>query len=321
MTNNANLKRAARSFMEKHEGVPYLTALKAVDEPLHELRDLVNQRNLFKVYGFNLVSEKTPYRSAYDDVPPGYPEEYKPNWNSYPIKQGMSHYSDTAAMIRDMGARLQLLDSTGAADIWEYRELQRSGIRGEVPELEPFFHIAGKSGDEILYDEGRRLGIYNVLIADFLEITDRELFPLTLKQFDALRAGVPAGPLELPNSLPYDLDRAFIDHEYERGTIFHSEEEFVFHATSLMGRTLHLRSGSEVHPKMQIFFRSRERRAAEDYIRSIGLELSDFKMHMAPRGEFEIQRQGTQLYVTYKDESDFKYDTHGGGTTLSTLIV
>jgi len=321
MTNNANLKRAARSFMEKHEGVPYLAALKAVDEPLHELRDLINQRNLFKVYGFNLVSEESVYRSAYPDVPPVYPQEYKPDWDRYPMKQGLSRYSDSTAMIRDMGARLQLLDSTGAADIWEYRELQRSGIHGNIPDLEPFFHLEGRSGEEILYSEGRRLGIYNVLIADFLEITDRELFPLTLKQFDALRTGAPAGALELPNSLPFDRDRAFSDHEYERGTIFHSEEEFVFHATSLMGRTLHFRTGSKIYPKMQIFFRSQERRAAEDYIRGIGLELSDFKMHMAPRGEFEVQRQGTQLYVSYKDESDFKYDTHGGGTTLSTLIV
>lgn len=319
MTQNT-LKQKARFFAQKYS-LPYATALRAVDEPLHELRDLARSRDdLYKVRGFRLVSEETIYRSAYSDVPTSHPSEQTPAWGPYITKHGLSEYADTAELVRSIADRFDALRSVGAEDIWEYRELQRSGIHGAIPVLEPFFHHHGAHGEELIYSEGVDLGIFSVSIADFLEIADNEeLFPLTLKQFTGLRAGMPVGHLRFPNALSYDRDRGSSDKHYAFvESLERSREEFAFRATSRVGHQRG-RKATKVFPKMQIFFRSPDRRAADDYIRSLGLELSDFEISVTPRGPFEIQYQGALVVVSY--DGNFEYTTHGGGTSQSTLIV
>lgn len=315
------LKQKARLFAQKH-GLPYATALRAVDEPLHELRDLARSRDdLYKVLGFRLVSEESIYRSAYSDVPPSHPSEQTPAWGPFITEHGLSEYTDTAEMVRSIADRFDALRSVGAEDIWEYRELQRSGIHGAIPTLEPFFHHYGYFGEGLIYSEGADLGVFPVAIADFLEIDDdTELFPLTLKQFDELRSGTPVGNLRFPNALTYDWDRGNSDSHYAFvESLERSREEFAFHATSYRGYTRRGPKETRVFPKMQIFFRSHDRRAAEGYIRSLGLELSDFEISAAPRGPFEVQRQGALVIVSY--DGSFEYSTYGGGTSQSTLIV
>ena len=65
MAQNNKLKRQAQAFAQKHS-VPYLTALKAVDEPLHELRDLTSP-SAMAVPQLRLTGEKSIYQPIQSD--------------------------------------------------------------------------------------------------------------------------------------------------------------------------------------------------------------------------------------------------------------
>jgi hypothetical protein len=190
MTNNANLKRAARSFMEKH-AVGYSTALRAVDEPLHELRDI--GRSYYGAHSFRIVPRQGSYGSGFPGV------------DSYDLTKnlGLSSFENPIACLKEIVRREGLLEASGTENIWAYRELWRAGLLGADAEaLEPFFHHY----DEWLNGPYRSLqhilgsisGIYPVNTTEFMGIRDEseKFIPVTQDQLQALGSGEPVGAIE-----------------------------------------------------------------------------------------------------------------------------
>lgn len=196
-----NLKRSARSFMAEHAGVPYLTALKAVDEPLHELRELsrMPDRELTAIHPhFRLVGSKSIYAPAFPELrSPDSDQDYGGLIES----RGLTHFGSTGDFLKEMGRRVSLLEEARVEDIWAYRELQRSGAIS-TGQLEPFLHHFGSKlpwGFEALLVEGHRLGIFGVSVASFLKFQEQVSFiPLTESQLSALCSGSSLGELRLP---------------------------------------------------------------------------------------------------------------------------
>lgn len=190
MTNNANLKRAARSFMEKH-AVGYSAALYAVDEPLHELRDI--GRSYYGASSFRIVPRQGSYGSGFPGV------------DSYDLTKnlGLSSFESSIACLKEIVRREGLLEASGAESIWAYRELWRAGLLGpDAKALDPFFHHY----DEGLYGPYRSLqhilgsisGIYPVNTTEFMGIRDEseKFIPVTQDQLQALGSGAPVGAIE-----------------------------------------------------------------------------------------------------------------------------
>lgn len=209
MTNNANLKRAARSFMEKHEGVPYLTALKAVDEPLHELRDLVSMprvRDFNFTTLFRLVTAQGNYAKVYADV-----DRY-----GFRIieKLDLSRYRHYTNFFEAVTERRKLLEAHDAYDLWEYRSLQRAGLLGsDAPDLEPFFHHydwnLGSSFGTMR--STYRYGIFAVKIGPLIFPDDDDSYiPVTPNQLEALQSGSPVGHIESFSRVEEDPRKAEI---------------------------------------------------------------------------------------------------------------
>jgi len=200
--NNTNLKRRIREFRDTH-GVSYLTALRAVDEPLHELRTFSAfpaQKYTALYPHFRLIGEESIYSSAYPELSHDFGN---PAYLSTIKAAGLSHFEGTRDLLREIGRRLQLLEDAGAENIWEYRVLQRGGLLGtDAPALEPFLHHYGArigAGMETIFLEGDRLGIFGVSIARHTDIQDRyTLLPIAEDQLSALIEGRPAGELNLP---------------------------------------------------------------------------------------------------------------------------
>jgi len=201
-TANKALKKRAKDFAETH-GLSYLSALKAVDEPLHELRTFSAfpaQRYTALYPHFRLIGEESIYSSAYPELSYDFGN---PAYLSTIKAAGLSHFDGTRDLLREIGRRLQLLEDAGAENIWEYRVLQRGGLLGaDAPALEPFLHHYGArigAGMDTIFLEGDRLGIFGVSIARHTDIQDRfTLLPITEDQLSALIEGRPAGELNLP---------------------------------------------------------------------------------------------------------------------------
>jgi len=196
MTNNANLKRAARSLMGKH-ALGYSAALYAVDEPLHELRDLNPHSESDPSFPilFRAVSAQGNYGDVaksicYDSIP-------------YAIRElGLSHFDGIMDFIEEAARRSALLKAHSLESFWEYRVLSRAGLLGpDAPELEPFFHyyeyeLGAPFGP--MYSMGQSLGLFPVNMSSFLAIDESYYFiPVTLDQLESLSSGDPAGPIEL----------------------------------------------------------------------------------------------------------------------------
>jgi len=317
---NKALKKRAKDFAETH-GLSYLAALKAVDEPLHELRDLSRTQNEIQSHHFRLVGEQSIYSSAYD-VPSESPLTEQPEYRSFVYLGDFSRYGSGTELVLDIARRIEALEAVGAKDIWEYRELQRSGIHGELTHFEPFFHHFGKAienGYELIFDEGHRLGIFAVAIATYIEIeVNEELMPLTLKQFDALKGGSPAGVVEFPLTLPWSHELMVSDPAYCRSIDLNTHEKLTIRARSIFGYSRNYRDGSRIRPTLQLFFRSDSIKGAKDHIRELGMDPTHFKFDLLPVGEFWVQRRSNFIAISLE-----KYDPEysGFGSTQSVVIV
>jgi len=198
--------------MAEHQGVPYLTALKAVDEPLHQLRDFVSETGKYSGLWphFRLVGEKSIYSSPLRSdelsfnpermirtVDPRDPELRDSEFSSFGRVINDSYY-------KEMGRRVSLLEESGSPDVWHYRELYRAGLLGEsAQEIEPFFHHFRNDGwamGQAIAMDGARLGVFCVSFYPFSKVgeTARGFLPVTRTQLAALRSGEPAGKLSLP---------------------------------------------------------------------------------------------------------------------------
>ena len=181
--------------MEKHEGVHYLTALKAVDEPLHELRDLVSMpgiRDFSFTTLFRLVTAQGKYDKVYADV-----DRY-----GFRIieKLDLSRYRRYTDFFEAVTERRKLLEAHDVYDLWEYRSLQRAGLLdSEAPDLEPFFHHydwnLGSSFGAMRSTD--RYGIFAVKIDPLIFPDDNDSYiPVTPQQLEALQSGSPVGHIE-----------------------------------------------------------------------------------------------------------------------------
>lgn len=195
------LKQHARSFMEKHD-VSYSTALRAVNEPLHELRNFSQlpdgEFTLLHPH-FRLVGEESIYSSAFPELDSDNPDR---SYREVAKAAGLYQFGSPRELIREMARRIELLEESGAQNIWEQRKLSRGGILGGISELQPIFHHYGPAlqlGLEAMIFEGPELGIYAVNLARYIDIQERfTVLPVTLDQLSALAEGSPAGELSLP---------------------------------------------------------------------------------------------------------------------------
>ena len=280
MTNNANLKRAARSFMEKHEGVPYLTALKAVDEPLHELRDLVVNKGVRAAH-FRLIGEQSAYSSAFPEwgmIPPRSPID--PDglyYGQLPETLGLSHFEDSRDFLRESGRRVELFERAGEGvySIWDYRELWRAGLLWDgAPEIEPFFHHFGFSPDQsgrLMRYEGPSLGLFSVAVAAYIDLVDMDsYFPVTIAELENLESGVAVGSVD--QRYPYNP----YDPEAKGGTppLVRLGERF-----SKMARSRVLKSEGWAtlgdRPRLTVLFREDPELSGVG-LRDLGLNPDDF---------------------------------------------
>ena len=188
MAQNNKLKRRAQAFMADHEGVTYLNALKAVDEPLHELRDLVGYPRV-QEFGFTnffrLVVEQGSYRSV----------AVESGATDFELieKLGLFEYRGMWKFIDEAARRRELLKTNEVGDIWEYRELQRSGLLdSDAESMDPVFHHYDKhlrAPFAPMFGMGN-IGFFPVNVSSLLEIDDTERFiPVTLDQLRALETG------------------------------------------------------------------------------------------------------------------------------------
>lgn len=222
------LKRRARAFAATHS-VPYLTALHAVDEPLHELRDLFRLPENSE-RGFHIVSREGSYGPAYSAL------------ESQNRVEELEQIS-LRGYILESSRRLWFIAESGAGDIWGYRELYRAGLLPEGhPAMEPIFHhyevgIGTDLGS--MFKLGRELGFYPVNFSGFAEIRDKvNLRPVTEAQLAALKGGAPAGPIE---------KRLFISKK-EDGEPKDVTERFGTLAT-------HTGDGSKYHPRITLLIK------------------------------------------------------------------
>jgi len=205
-TVNKALKKRAQAFAEEHE-LPYLKALKAVDEPLHQLRDLTDPEELKRLGyhpHFRLIDEKERERA---DPKSAYAELIAakfPAVNAHEqviVEKGLPHFATLDNLYGECGTRLARLHREGLTDIWSYRELHRAGLLGpEAQPMEPVFHYFGwhlnQSGDSALPGEGK-LGIFCVSIAEGRFRGTGGLIPVTETQLGALKSGESMERIEL----------------------------------------------------------------------------------------------------------------------------
>ena len=215
ISTNTNLKRRIREFQSQH-GVSHSTALRAVDEPLHRLRDLSRLPREASLSGiqdahFRIVGNQGPF-SYPVDVPisdialtGSTPNSEEERW--------VNKSSSGPEIMAEISRRFTILSRTGTEDIWSYREHFRAGLlagsaltlqRTDSPEeLEPWFVFFGVSDRIQRYlgqGEGARLGIFPVDRASIIEGNGRRgTIPVTFQELRGLREGTIEGE---PRFLP-----------------------------------------------------------------------------------------------------------------------
>lgn len=198
MAQNNKLKRRAQAFMADHEGVTYLNALKAVDEPLHELRDLVDYPRV-REFGFTNFFRLVSKQGSYSPVAA---ESGKTDFELID-ELGLFEYRGMWKFIDEAARRRELLKTHEVKDIWEYRALQRSGVLGSDAEpMEPVFHhydLQLRAPFAPMYGMVN-IGIFPINVSALQEIREVECFiPVTLDQLRALATGEgPVGEIIAP---------------------------------------------------------------------------------------------------------------------------
>lgn len=159
------LKRQAREFAAKH-GISYSLALKAVDEPLHRLRDALYNRSKIARPGFRLID------SEEDLLEPLAPEEedsifadLSRKMRGIDVKLFVSSARSKSAFISDLSRRMDILTRSRAGDIWQHRMLYRAGLVEENLEPVPHYYHFYKDVERTLVSwKGANLGIIEVAV-------------------------------------------------------------------------------------------------------------------------------------------------------------
>lgn len=204
-TVNKALKKRAQAFAEKHE-LPYLRALKAVDEPLHQLRDLLDFKEISRAGyfpGLRLAEAEdrrvSPYAKLIEDEEP---------WKAYAklvARRELSRFDFSADFYIELGKRISLIEETHSGDIWRYRELYRAGLLSEdSPYMEPFFHHFSTEftwGAESAFLRAFQTGIVGVSIASAADYDgSKSLIPVTEEELESLKRGNSIEKIELSQS-------------------------------------------------------------------------------------------------------------------------
>lgn len=319
------LKQAARKFSKTYE-VPYLTALKAVDEPLHELRDLTAPYEAWTVcptsVGFRLIGNKGPHSTHFTEstrdeviaklqqagIPSRLPEDE--DMREHYLRQDAKTASDLAVLTDparhlfeesddltlELADRLRLIREASVTNFWEYRALHRAGL---LPgrQLEPLTHyfkaVLPMDYGKLLTD-GSKLGVYAVHIWSYLDLRASasgcsEFLPVKLSQLDDLLSGSPAGKLEV---------RSF-DSSPEQNEEKHWESTYELVLQSYAG-------AAERENKLTIFFK----KSPEDLhseLESRGLSVLDFYVVKAKSSpiRYKHTRLGFKQMAVCLDDQSF----------------
>ena len=232
MTQNT-LTQKARLFAQRHD-LPYATALRAVDEPYRELRDLiysVRSKSDALQEHFRLIGDRGRFSAAY-------PTPDLPEYSLYGARSGTFDYlkglissqqlpclSESEFFI-ELGRRTERIERSKADDIWGYRELHRAGLvdKNEL-QLEPIFHYyygSLRSGFEPMTFSGSRLGIFGANMSAYTDLAETYyLVPVTVSQLDALRTGE-----SLSSSV--ELSPSYAPHSaYEEANELHWKQSYI----------------------------------------------------------------------------------------------
>ena len=272
------LKQHARSFMERHS-VSYSIALRAVDEPLHELRDI--GRNYYGAHSFRIVPRQGSYGSGFPGV------------DSYDLTKnlGLSSFESSIACLKEIVRREGLLEASGSKNIWVYRELWRAGLLGPDAEaLEPFFHHY----DEGLYGPYRSLqnvlgsisGIYPVNTTNFMGIRDEseKFIPVTRDQLQALGSGEPVGSIERFTQIVGAVLEGWADWEARFSILATSKAKDIYGHQSLLS----------------VLFRG-DLPSLQEELRSRDLDPLDFDFRDISELELKLRCIESHLRVEHKD--------------------
>jgi len=214
ISTNTNLKRRIREFQAQY-GVSHSTALKAVDEPLHILRDLSRIPQSMATPDLNearfrLVGAGSRFASFH--------QEYSESGARY-IRDIFARYQSMNSpkeLLRLISRRFELIELVGATDFWELREIIRGRVvlvpelngepsffsppfaaEGRKRLLEPafYFHegpLDSRVAHYLSEGEGARLGIFPLNMQGILELNDpgeAAAIPITFEESGGLLDG------------------------------------------------------------------------------------------------------------------------------------
>lgn len=158
------LKRQARQFAELH-GISYSRALAAVDEPLHALRNELYSAK-FARPGFRLTD------SEEDLLEPLSPEKSNSVFSDFnrvirgtDRKPFVDNPKKSIEFFKDLSRRMEILNESRAADIWQHRKLYRAGLAEENLEPVPhYYHHYRRMAETLVGWKGHRLGVIEVAV-------------------------------------------------------------------------------------------------------------------------------------------------------------
>jgi len=214
ISTNTNLKRRIREFQAQH-GVSHSIALKAVDEPLHILRDLsrIPQSMVnpdLNEARFRLVGDGSRFARFQQDHSEAGARYIRDIFAQY---QSMSSPSD---LMKRISRRFEIIEEAGASDLWELRERVRAGLiifpeliespSAIAPSLvathrkqliEPLFYwhegeLDSRVAHYLSQGEGSRLGIFPLNMQGILELNnpgEPAAIPITLEESGGLLDG------------------------------------------------------------------------------------------------------------------------------------
>lgn len=222
MTDNTNLKRRAREFAGIYD-LPYATALRAIDEPLHGFRDFLveaeaqNDSNL--KLQFRLHGEQGIFSDAFLADQRPHPRKDSPTWAevertygtvmapipSIPTLRGLDlerNVRDSEGLsaieedefIIELGQRAALLRKHAVRSIWDLRALQRAGIIDGSVDLSLRRHHYGTKIEGAYMPAmkiGASLGLFTVAMGGYadLQTAKQQLIPIRPAILDSLFAG------------------------------------------------------------------------------------------------------------------------------------
>lgn len=290
------LKQKARKFAKEYE-VPYLTALRAVDEPLHELKNLIEGLTRPLVEGvtrpgqfssrinFSLLGDQGIYSSAFDLTE--YKEDYGHDYNRLIKDYNFSHFKPGVEAVMEIGRRHSVLKEASAKNIWHYRELVRAGLVVDEHNIADIklHHVAGYlSQHENIVFWGADVGIFAVFTASFLNIkSHRATIPVTRQQLESLVTGSPVG--ELHHRRVWCTEKTTSSHEY--GTIFGSYDEDSF----------------ELHPRLRVLYKTGVTPQRSDF-EKMGLDMDDFFIENSSSVVLKTEREGDTVTI-YRDDAEW----------------